>query len=68
MASAVSGRKGLITLSAYASLAQLAEQLTLNQWVPGSSPGRCTKYLRVLAVRQGFHVRRKVCREIASHG
>jgi hypothetical protein len=23
-------------------LAQLAEQLTLNQWVPGSSPGGCT--------------------------
>src|ERR1700712_5559960 len=28
----------------YAPLAQLAEQLTLNQWVPGSSPGGCTKY------------------------
>ena len=26
----------------YAPLAQLAEQLTLNQWVPGSSPGGCT--------------------------
>src|SRR4051812_40287242 len=26
-----------------APLAQLAEQLTLNQWVPGSSPGGCTK-------------------------
>ena len=25
-----------------APLAQLAEQLTLNQWVPGSSPGGCT--------------------------
>ena len=26
-----------------APLAQLAEQLTLNQWVPGSSPGGRTK-------------------------
>src|SRR5688572_10797100 len=26
-----------------APLAQLAEQLTLNQWVPGSSPGGCTE-------------------------
>jgi hypothetical protein len=26
----------------HAPLAQLAEQLTLNQWVPGSSPGGCT--------------------------
>jgi hypothetical protein len=25
-----------------APLAQSAEQLTLNQWVPGSSPGGCT--------------------------
>ena len=25
-------------LSLYAPLAQLVEQLTLNQWVPGSSP------------------------------
>ena len=24
--------------SAYAPLAQLVEQLTLNQWVPGSNP------------------------------
>jgi hypothetical protein len=23
-------------------MAQLVEQLTLNQWVPGSSPGGCT--------------------------
>jgi hypothetical protein len=29
--------------AAYAPLAQLAEQLTLNQWVPGSSPGGCTQ-------------------------
>ena len=26
------------TLNGYAALAQLVEQLTLNQWVPGSSP------------------------------
>ena len=25
-----------------APLAQLVEQLTLNQWVPGSNPWRCT--------------------------
>ena len=25
-----------------APMAQLVEQLTLNQWVPGSSPGGCT--------------------------
>ena len=29
-------------LNAFASLAQLVEQLTLNQWVLGSSPRRCT--------------------------
>ena len=29
---------------ALAPLAQLVEQLTLNQWVPGSSPWRCTIY------------------------
>ena len=26
----------------FAPMAQLVEQLTLNQWVPGSSPGGCT--------------------------
>ena len=30
------------TLKKYAPLAQLVEQLTLNQWVLGSSPRRCT--------------------------
>ena len=30
--------------SEYAPLAQLVEQLTLNQWVLGSSPCRCTKW------------------------
>ena len=32
----------------YAPLAQLVEQLTLNQWVQGSSPWRCTKEKAVL--------------------
>ena len=32
-------------LSKYAPLAQLVEQLTLNQWVQGSSPWRCTIFL-----------------------
>ena len=35
--------KNHITL--YAPLAQLVEQLTLNQWVQGSSPWRCTNRL-----------------------
>lgn len=34
----------------HAPLAQLAEQLTLNQWVPGSSPGGCTKQVVLLRV------------------
>ena len=34
----------------YAPLAQLVEQLTLNQWVQGSSPWRCTS-LKRLTVR-----------------
>jgi hypothetical protein len=29
----------VVCFCADAPLAQLAEQLTLNQWVPGSSPG-----------------------------
>ena len=33
----------------YAPLAQLVEQLTLNQWVPGSSPWRC-----IFTCPQGF--------------
>ena len=28
-------------------MAQLVEQLTLNQWVPGSSPGGCTSHAEV---------------------
>ena len=31
----------------YAPLAQLVEQLTLNQWVLGSSPRWCTKKSRL---------------------
>ena len=31
----------------YAPLAQLVEQLTLNQWVRGSSPRGCTKIVMV---------------------
>ena len=30
--------KSMPTLFLFAPLAQLAEQLTLNQWVPGSNP------------------------------
>ena len=33
----------VLSFYADAPLAQLAEQLTLNQWVPGSSPGGRTK-------------------------
>ena len=36
----------------YAPLAQLVEQLTLNQWVPGSSPWRCTNGPLVKWLRQ----------------
>mgnify|MGYP006915399521 CR=1 FL=1 len=36
-----------------APLAQSAEQLTLNQWVPGSSPGGRTK-TQFLLTRAGF--------------
>ena len=41
-----------------APLAQLAEQLTLNQWVPGSSPGGRTKIFDwwVAANRWGLDV------------
>ena len=34
----------------YARIAQLAEHLTLNQGVPGSTPGAGTKTLRVFEV------------------
>src|ERR671911_1045218 len=37
------------TKTTAAPLAQLAEQLTLNQWVPGSSPGGCTESPEPLA-------------------
>ena len=35
----------------YAPLAQLVEQLTLNQWVPGSNPWRCTTKVSVFIVQ-----------------
>src|SRR5690606_5918744 len=41
-------------LSGHAPLAQLAEQLTLNQWVPGSRPGGCTDAPCSLARSRGF--------------
>ena len=40
----------------YAPLAQLVEQLTLNQWVLGSSPWRCTKFSPVYFARDFFVV------------
>ena len=48
----VANREGRGSSSEYAPLAQLVEQLTLNQWVRGSSPRRCTKKDQV--VRLGF--------------
>jgi hypothetical protein len=33
-------------------MAQLVEQLTLNQWVPGSSPGGCTTTANEAAIRR----------------
>ena len=38
----------------YAPLAQLVEQLTLNQWVLGSSPRWCTK--KALRKRRAFFI------------
>ena len=40
----------------YAPLAQLVEQLTLNQWAQGSSPWRCTRLHPVCCMRTGFFV------------
>ena len=40
----------------YAPLAQLVEQLTLNQWAQGSSPWRCTRPHPVCCMRTGFFV------------
>ena len=43
-ANCLAGSTGwVVSFLADAPLAQLAEQLTLNQWVPGSSPGGRTK-------------------------
>ena len=42
--------------SPYAPLAQLVEQLTLNQWAQGSSPWRCTRKCREIERFHGFFV------------
>ena len=42
------------TVIGQAPLAQLVEQLTLNQWVPGSSPWRCTTFRRKVAKKAAF--------------
>ena len=34
-----------------ALVAQLVEQLTLNQWVKGSNPFECTNQLRITSLR-----------------
>ena len=45
----------MVSFCADAPLAQLAEQLTLNQWVPGSSPGgRTNKNPPLSLVFQGI--------------
>ena len=48
--------------SPYAPLAQLVEQLTLNQWAQGSSPGRCTnkRALNRRIQRSFFYVRKRL--------
>ena len=40
----------------FAPLAQLVEQLTLNQWAQGSSPWRCTKTTKseLFPIGEGF--------------
>ncbi len=43
----------MIKYRANAPLAQMVEQLTLNQWAQGSSPWRCTKENREQSVH-GF--------------
>ena len=55
----------------HAPLAQLVEQLTLNQWAQGSSPWRCTrkmtqdrKILRHFFVKKGLHI---FCTSFAHH-
>ena len=49
-----------IKTTEYAPLAQLVEQLTLNQWVQGSSPWRCTKkrhrFIRCLFCAPGLEL------------
>ena len=44
----------MVGFCADAPLAQLAEQLTLNQWVPGSSPGgRTNKKTSIPSIAAG---------------
>ena len=40
-----------IQMKGFAPLAQLVEQLTLNQWVPGSNPWRCIEKSVLLTQR-----------------
>ena len=53
----------------YAPLAQLVEQLTLNQWALGSSPRWCTKMkdLQVLCLQVFFYCKEKNFRLCAVH-
>ena len=48
--------------SPYAPLAQLVEQLTLNQWAQGSSPWRCTnKRALNRMIRRSFSMQKSGC-------
>ena len=47
------------TPEGFAPLAQLVEQLTLNQWVRGSSPRRCTTAQSAVS-SSGFNLRKLV--------
>ena len=50
-----------------APLAQLVEQLTLNQWVRGSSPRRCTTNTKVFDLDPELLTERKVLRVSVSN-
>ena len=47
---------GCCALARQAPLAQSAEQLTLNQWVPGSSPGGRTKSRAMYFHRFAYYI------------
>ena len=52
--------------SPYAPLAQLVEQLTLNQWAQGSSPWRCTnKKTQDRKILRLFFLRKRDCISLA---